>query len=393
MLVLAGELHDLDVVASAALAAYGERMPATLAASPGTRAWAALLLVTATQLTTLTWGEMPYRLGRLRGAPFTVEEGVEPFDIPSPLAFVSRWGAFAPDGDPRRWPRCGAGPEMGALDPARAGRPRRGHRARARGRRRGGAHRAPPTRTSARSAARALPRMRAFSLTARSTSPTGSDRRGRQPAAGLAGARPQGRGPPQRALPDTPEAPRPAPRAPPRRRVRAGPAGATPGASAGTSSQSPRSLIVAGRRTARTTVASSSTATASPTAISLSISAPSEAKMPNTATITTAALVTTPASSGSRARPRPRCSSLGRTASRIRLTMNTCSPSRARRGRRTGTAAARIDGPGRPEAEQRLEPAVLEHEHQTPYGRADGQEVQDDRLDRDDDRPERDEHS
>jgi hypothetical protein len=99
VLVLAGELRDLDVVACAAVSVYGA-MPATLAASPGTSVDASLLLVTATQLTTLTWGEMPYRLGRLRGAPFTVEDGIEGLEIRSPLAFVSRWGAFAPEGVP-----------------------------------------------------------------------------------------------------------------------------------------------------------------------------------------------------------------------------------------------------------------------------------------------------
>lgn len=99
VLVLAGELHDLDVVACAAVSIYGA-MPATLAASPGTSVDAAVLLVTSTQLTTLTWGEMPYRLGRLQAAPFTVEDGLEGLEMESPLAFVSRWGAFAPDGVP-----------------------------------------------------------------------------------------------------------------------------------------------------------------------------------------------------------------------------------------------------------------------------------------------------
>ena len=61
---------------------------------------AAVLLVNATPLTTLTWGEMPYRLGRLTGTPFTVEDGIEGLVLESPLVFVSRWGAFAPDGEP-----------------------------------------------------------------------------------------------------------------------------------------------------------------------------------------------------------------------------------------------------------------------------------------------------
>lgn len=96
VLVLAGELHDLDVVAAASVTFYGA-MPATLAASPGTRVRAAVLLVNATQLTTLTWGEMPYRLGRLDGAAFVADEDIA---LAAPLAYVSRWGAFAPEGVP-----------------------------------------------------------------------------------------------------------------------------------------------------------------------------------------------------------------------------------------------------------------------------------------------------
>src|SRR5918995_2656339 len=59
--------------------------------------------------------------------------------------------------------------------------------------------------------------------------------------------------------------------------------------------QSPSNFMVAGRKTARTTVASISTATARPTPICLNSSALSVAKIENTAIITTAALVTTPA--------------------------------------------------------------------------------------------------
>jgi hypothetical protein len=97
VLVLAGELHDFDVVACAAVAVYGA-MPATLAASSGTKVRAAVMLVNATQLTTLTWGEISYLVGRLQGARFTVEDAVRDVELDSPLAFVSRWGAFAPDG-------------------------------------------------------------------------------------------------------------------------------------------------------------------------------------------------------------------------------------------------------------------------------------------------------
>jgi hypothetical protein len=99
VLVLVGDLHDFDVVAVPGVAIYGA-MPATLAASPGTAVRAAILMVTATQLTTLAWGEFPYRVGRLRGATFTVEDGVDGVEAGSPLAFVSRWGAFAPEGTP-----------------------------------------------------------------------------------------------------------------------------------------------------------------------------------------------------------------------------------------------------------------------------------------------------
>jgi hypothetical protein len=98
VLVLVGDLHDFDVVACAAVAFYGA-MPATLAVSPGTAVRAAILMVTATQLTTLAWGEFPYRVGRLCGATFTVDDAVE-VEAGSPLAFVSRWGAFAPDATP-----------------------------------------------------------------------------------------------------------------------------------------------------------------------------------------------------------------------------------------------------------------------------------------------------
>lgn len=93
--VLAGELAEFDVVAAAAVALYGA-MPATLAPSPGTSVSAAVLLVTPPQLEALTWGEMPYRLGRLRGATFTSDDG----ELTSPLAYISRWGAFAPEGEP-----------------------------------------------------------------------------------------------------------------------------------------------------------------------------------------------------------------------------------------------------------------------------------------------------
>ena len=55
-------------------------------------------------------------------------------------------------------------------------------------------------------------------------------------------------------------------------------------------------------------------------------------------------------------------------------------------GQPVGDPAVRL------EAEQRLAPAFLEHQGQHPVGRAHGEQVEDDRLDRDHDRAERDQH-
>jgi hypothetical protein len=96
VLVLTGGLHDFDVGASAHLAMYGS-MPATLFPSPGTRVSAAILWVTPAQLVQLAWTEISYRLGRLR-ARFDVDRGTEGFD--EVFAFVSRFGAFCPNGAP-----------------------------------------------------------------------------------------------------------------------------------------------------------------------------------------------------------------------------------------------------------------------------------------------------
>src|SRR5947209_7901851 len=59
--------------------------------------------------------------------------------------------------------------------------------------------------------------------------------------------------------------------------------------------QSPSSVIVAGSRTPRTSVASMKTATAKPTPSCLKMTRDKVAKIANTDTITAAALVTTPA--------------------------------------------------------------------------------------------------
>lgn len=95
-LVLTGWLDDFDVGAAAQVPIYGA-MPATIFPSPGTAVRAALLWVTATQLTQLTWSEMNYRLGRLR-ARFEIDSIDE--EIDEVLVFVSRFGAFRLDGAP-----------------------------------------------------------------------------------------------------------------------------------------------------------------------------------------------------------------------------------------------------------------------------------------------------
>lgn len=97
VLVLAGDLHDFDVGAAAAPTGYGV-MPATLFASPGTAVRAAVLWLTATQVTQLTWSELGYRLARLNDAHFVIDEIDASLD--GVFAYVSRFGAFCIDGAP-----------------------------------------------------------------------------------------------------------------------------------------------------------------------------------------------------------------------------------------------------------------------------------------------------
>jgi hypothetical protein len=96
VLALTGRLHDFDVGVAAQPAVYGS-MPATLFPSLGTAVGATLLWVTPNQFTQLTWSELSYRLGRLR-TRFDVNEMDESFD--EVLVYVSRFGAFCPDGVP-----------------------------------------------------------------------------------------------------------------------------------------------------------------------------------------------------------------------------------------------------------------------------------------------------
>jgi hypothetical protein len=96
VLALTGRLHDFDVGVAAQPTMYGS-MPATLFPSAGTAVAATLLWVTPAQFTQLAWSEITYRLGRLRTG-FAVEETAAVFD--EVLVFVSRFGAFCPDGEP-----------------------------------------------------------------------------------------------------------------------------------------------------------------------------------------------------------------------------------------------------------------------------------------------------
>jgi hypothetical protein len=96
VLALTGRLHDFDVGVAAQPTIYGS-MPATLFPSPGAAVGATLLWVTSNQFTQLTWTELSYRLGRLR-TRFDVEEMETSFD--EVLVYVSRFGAFCPEGDP-----------------------------------------------------------------------------------------------------------------------------------------------------------------------------------------------------------------------------------------------------------------------------------------------------
>ena len=97
VLVLTGELHDLDIggVPSAPLFGY---MPASLFASPGTAVRAAVIWVTPAQVTQLAWSEATYRFGRLEEARFEADEA--DLEVDDLFAFIARLGAFCIDGEP-----------------------------------------------------------------------------------------------------------------------------------------------------------------------------------------------------------------------------------------------------------------------------------------------------
>ncbi len=96
LLAVTGHLHNFDIGVAAQPSLYGS-MAATLFPSPGTASRASLLWVTPGQFTQLAWSELTYRLGRLR----TRFEADGDFpDREEVLVFVSRFGAFCPDGEP-----------------------------------------------------------------------------------------------------------------------------------------------------------------------------------------------------------------------------------------------------------------------------------------------------
>jgi hypothetical protein len=97
VLVVTGALHDLDVGAAASPTVYGA-MPAALFSSPGTAVRAALLWLTPTQVTQLTWSELGYRLGRLDKAHFAVDDA--DLEVGDLFGYVNRFGALCIDGAP-----------------------------------------------------------------------------------------------------------------------------------------------------------------------------------------------------------------------------------------------------------------------------------------------------
>jgi hypothetical protein len=97
VLVLAGALHDFDVGAAAHASVYGA-LPATIFPSSGTAVRCAVLWVSAVQFVQLAWSELSYLLGRLDGVRFDADDAGA--GLGSVFAFVSRFGAFSPEGEP-----------------------------------------------------------------------------------------------------------------------------------------------------------------------------------------------------------------------------------------------------------------------------------------------------
>ncbi len=95
VLVLAGDLHDFDVGASAHPTVYGA-MPGTIFPSPGTVVRASVLWLTLEQVVAMTWTEISYAFGRLDGVRFDPDQEGAP-RLKRVLAYVSRLGAHRID--------------------------------------------------------------------------------------------------------------------------------------------------------------------------------------------------------------------------------------------------------------------------------------------------------
>jgi hypothetical protein len=91
--VLAGTLHDFDVVYSSHISAYGA-IPSTLHQAPGRASPIFALLVDDEQLVRLAETEFNYSVQRLDGLAFEHAQGA--------IAFVSRHGALGLTGAPIR---------------------------------------------------------------------------------------------------------------------------------------------------------------------------------------------------------------------------------------------------------------------------------------------------
>lgn len=97
VLVLTGYLDDIDVGASASISPFGS-MPGAIFRSPGTSVRAAIVWCTDAQVAQLTWSELPYRLGRLDDARFTLDDSDAA--VENIFAYVHRFGAFCVEGKP-----------------------------------------------------------------------------------------------------------------------------------------------------------------------------------------------------------------------------------------------------------------------------------------------------
>jgi hypothetical protein len=96
-LIVAGDLEGFDVAPHSQPPLFSS-MAATLIASPGTSVRVAVLFLTPAQFTALWWTELTYLVGSLSAVRLVTDVTEDPID--HVILFVSRWGAFCPDGRP-----------------------------------------------------------------------------------------------------------------------------------------------------------------------------------------------------------------------------------------------------------------------------------------------------